>query len=205
MKSRQRRLYLCALPACATAALWPSLAQARAGSMAWLLLGLGTAADRPYRSCSLSLRALDAAGALHALRYPVPPGWTGKTWPYRTPQGQGELLMLALPAGDYEIQDFELVQQTGQTQRLAKALHPLRLQLHLQEGQVRYIGHCEAHDQGEQIQPRDVLVLSDRRASVQRQWAAGADRPPQQQVFVAQLPDLAALQHPQLLHSLGDR
>ncbi len=200
----RRRLCLKLLPAGAWAALLPVSARAKAGT-GWLLLGLGTAADRPYRSCSLTLRALDGAGAAQALRYPAPPGWVGKTWPYRTPQAQGELLLLALPAGGYEIQDFELIQQTGQTQRMARAQRPLSLRIDLHEGRISYIGHYEAHDQGELALPRDVLVLSDQLEAAQRPWATGADQSLRQKAPERQLPDLSAVKHPQLLPHLGDR
>lgn len=201
---RRRRLYLQLLPACAVTTLLPFAAVAKPGT-AWLLLGLGTAADRPYRGCALRLRALDAAGTARMLRYPAPSGWAGKTWPYRTPQAQGELLLLALPAGSYEIQDFELIQQTGQTQRMARAQRPLSLRIELHEGVVSYIGHYEAHDQGEQALPRDVLVLSDQLEAAQRPWATGADQSLRLKAPERQLPDLSVVKHPQLLPHLGDR
>lgn len=217
MRSRQRRTWLRCLPASALAGLLPVAAPAQAGG-AWLLLGLGTASDRPYRACSLRLRALGdgsggkggiGVGVEQALSYPAPPAWAGKTWPYRTPQGQGELLLLPLPAGDYEIQDFELIQQTGETQRVARSRRPLRIRVQLREGRISYIGHYEAHDQGEPDRddaPRDVLVLSDRLESAQRPLAAvAAAQVLRQRTPERQLPDLAALKHPQLLPTLGDR
>ncbi|HLO93964.1 MAG TPA: hypothetical protein VK195_06585, partial [Burkholderiaceae bacterium] len=177
MPSLQRRRWLLGLSSCALAGLLPAAASGQAGT-GWLLLGLGTGADRPYRSCALTLRGIPdegGAAAMQALRYPAEPGWGGKTWPWRTPRGQGELMLLALPAGDYELGDFELLQQAGDAARVDRSLRPLRVPLRIQEGEIVYAGHYEAQDRGTAERPdgpQGVLVLSDRSEAVRALLAA---------------------------------
>ena len=210
MPSLQRRHWLRGLSAAAVALLSPRAALAQAGT-GWLLLGLGTAAERPYRSCALTLRGAPMQGgakAAQVLRYPAEPGWGGKTWPWRTPQSQGELLLLALPAGDYEIEDFELLQQAGDAARVDRSQRPLQVRLQVREGDIVYAGHYEALDRGvapEREGPQGVLVLSDR-AEAARTLLAAEDIPALRGgTLRRQLPDLARLRHPQLLHAPGER
>ena len=202
--ARQRRTLLRGLPALALPGLLVAPGAARAGEGAgagWLLLSLGTGADRPFRSCALSLRALGGGARAHTLRYPAAPGWTGKSWPYRTAQGQGEVLLLTLPAGDYEIHDFELVQQTGQAQRVERAQVPLRIPVRIRDGQLSYLGNFEAH-----AQRRVVLVVSDRlEADLRLVQAADGPALAGMGVPVRALPDLAARPHPQLQPHLEAR
>lgn len=211
MPSLQRRRWLAGLSASAlTMLLLPHAAQAQAGT-GWLLLGLGTAAERPYRSCTLTLRGVPAEGggkAAQVLQYPSEPGWGGKTWPWRTSQGQGELMLLALPVGDYELEDFELVQQSGEAARLDRSLRPLRIRLRIHEGDIVYTGHYEALDRGvgsSREGPQGVLVLSDRTLAVQAQLAADEIPALRGGTLRRQLPDPSRLRHPQLLHSPSER
>lgn len=210
MSFLQRRLWLGGLTAGTLAMLLPQTASSQAAT-GWLLLGLGTGAERPYRSCALTLRSSPVAGggkAVQMLRYPAEPGWGGKTWPWRTPQGQGELMLLALPAGDYELGDFELVQQTGDTARVDRSLRPLQVRLRIQEGDVVYAGHYEAHDRGSPAAGnagQGVLLLSDRADAAMAQLAAEGMAALRGAAMRRQLPELARLRHPQLLQSLGDR
>lgn len=202
----------CCMLGLASAALaWlPSAVRAQAGT-GWLLLGLGTASERPYRSCALSLRGVPVQGsakAVQTLQYPSEPGWGGKTWPWRTSQSQGELMLLALPAGDYEIEDFELLQQTGEVARVDRSLRPLQVRLHIQEGGIVYAGHYEALDRGigsTREGPQGVLVLSDRTLAAQAQLAAQEIPALRGAPLRRQLPDPAQLKHPQLLRSAGER
>ncbi|MBB2484102.1 hypothetical protein H5407_02570 [Mitsuaria sp. WAJ17] len=211
MPSLQRRRWLGGLSVSAlmTIVLQPAaLAQTGTG---WLLLGLGTAAERPYRSCALTLRGMPAKGGgkvAQVLHYPSEPGWGGKTWPWRTPQGQGELMLLALPAGDYELEDFELVQQSGDTARVDRSLRPLQVRLRIQAGAIIYAGHYEALDRGAASSkqgPQGVLVLSDRSQTVQAQLAAEDIPALRAGTLRRQLPDPALLRHPQLMHAPGER
>ena len=214
MPSLQRRRWLGGLTASvlgsALAVMPPHAARAQAGR-GWLLLGLGTTAERPYRSCALTLRGMPVEGraaAVQVLRFPAESGWGGKTWPWRTPQGQGELMLLPLPAGDYELADFELVQQAGDSARIDRSLRPLQVRLRIEAGAIVYAGHYEALDRGishEREGPPGVLVLSDRAVAAQAQLAA-ADIPALRAATLQrQLPDPAQLKHPQLLHAPGER
>ena len=210
MSFLQRRRWLGGLTAGTLAMLLPQAASAQAGT-GWLLIGLGTGADRPYRSCALTLRGVPVEGggkAVQVLRYPAESGWGGKTWPWRTPQGQGELLLLALPAGDYELDDFELVQQAGDSARVDRSQRPLQARLRIQEGELVYAGHYEALDRGTPA-GRDgtqgVLLLSDRGDAAVAQVAAEGMAALRGAPVRRQLPDPARLRHPQLLPSLGDR
>lgn len=210
MSFLQRRLWLGGLTAGTLAMLLPQGASSQAGT-GWLLLGLGTGAERPYRSCALTLHGIPVEGggkAVQMLRYPAEPGWGGKTWPWRTPQGQGELMLLALPAGDYELGDFELVQQTGDTARVDRSLRPLQVRLRIQEGDVVYAGHYEAHDRGSSVAGsagQGVLLLSDRADAAMAQLATEGMTALRGAAVRRQLPEPARLRHPQLLQSLGDR
>lgn len=210
MSFLQRRHWLGGLTAGTLAMLLPQTAASQAGT-GWLLLGLGTGAERPYRSCALTLRGIPVEGggrAMQMLRYPSEPGWGGKTWPWRNPQGQGELMLLALPAGDYELYDFELVQQAGDAARVDRSLRPLRVRLRIQDGDIVYAGHYEALDPGPaaaRAVPQGVLLLSDRSEAAMAQVAAEGLAGLRGATLRRQLPDPARLRHPQLLHSLGDR
>lgn len=210
MSFLQRRLWLGGLTAGALAMLLPQNASSQAGT-GWLLLGLGTGAERPYRSCALILRSVPVEGggkAVQMLRYPSEPGWGGKTWPWRTPQGQGELMLLALPAGDYELDDFELVQQTGETARVDRSVRPLQVRLRIQEGAIVYAGHYEARDLGipaAKGTAQGVLLLSDRAEAATALVAAEGMTVLRGAPMRRQLPDPARLRHPQLLQSLADR
>lgn len=210
MPALPRRRCLLGLSSAALALLLPPAVRAQAGT-GWLLLGLGTAAERPYRSCALGLRGVPAQGSAKAaqvLQYPSEPGWGGKTWPWRTPQSQGELMMLALPAGDYEIEDFELVQQAGETARVDRSLRPLQVRLRIQEGDIVYAGHYEALDRGISASregPQGVLVLNDRSLAAKAQLATEEIPALRGATWRRQVPDPARLKHPQLLLSAGER
>jgi len=206
----QRRHWLGGLTAGTLAMLLPQTASSQAGT-GWLLLGLGTGAERPYRSCALRLRGIPVEGggkAAQVLRYPSEPGWGGKTWPWRTPQAQGELMLLALPAGEYELEDFELVQQTGETARVDRSLRPLLVRLRIQPGDIVYAGHYEAQDRGAtaaKAGAQGALLLSDRGEAAMAQVASEGMAALRGAAMRRQLPDPARLRHPQLLQSLDDR
>ena len=210
MPTLPRRRCLLGLSASALTMLLPQAVRAQAGT-GWLLLGLGTTAERPYRSCTLSLRGVPGQGgakAAQVLQYPSEPGWGGKTWPWRSPQSQGELMLLALPVGDYELEDFELVQQAGEAARVDRSLRPLRIRLRIQEGAIVYAGHYEALDRGigsAKEGPQGVLVLSDRTLAVQAQLAAEDIPALRGGTLRRQLPDPSRLRHPQLLRSPSER